>query len=260
MVSLSKKKEKALKTNKGFFLNIIPKGKYIILAFLLLLSACLPSRKIDIYEFIPKGSKLTKDVLMNAEQIYFNNIDLILLYNISKDPIHYDPHLLFFDKNRRLYASTYFSSQKIKSIEKNIITGFLNKHRDQRKMQYINDLPKSYTLALIPREGGSGRKSDKLIEGIELNFANKIMRVFVRKSKDVYAGLRPDHSSNAGFNMPDTLVIPISQLCFYNKRNTISTSFINNRNYLMEDKMVIRDKLILVNFYNELWEKLSTQF
>ncbi|HEY4785681.1 MAG TPA: hypothetical protein VIH57_06515 [Bacteroidales bacterium] len=227
--------------------------------FILLCFSCV-SDKNDVYKAIPRGSHLTKELLEHSEQIVQNKKDLILILNISKDWDIYNPHLLFFDSTLTLYSACYFPSEKIDSIKDGKIYGFLNESRYERKNWYRNDLPVKYKLYLSNWNGGSEKRSNKIIEKMVFEFDK--VRLYVRKSEDVYAGVGWEKtnadSAFSSFILSDTLEYPISELFFDKKNSTISTRNIGSGNRLVWDQMIVINESVWKDFYDQVWLQLSS--
>lgn len=237
---------------------------YIIVLFCLV--KCSMPEKNDIYKIIPIGSPLTKELLLKSEQIISYNSDLILMFNISYEMDRYDPHLLFFDSNLTLYAAVYFPSEKIESLKNNVITGYLNKDRAQRKSNYRNDLPPKYVLNLESGDNfhGSGYIINKVIERIKIDSNNTDTKICIKKSTDIYAGINfnnssLDSNSLKNFMLIDTLIYPISDIIFNYKENLISTRYINSNNSLICDRMIVLNKSVLDTFYSQLWNRITNR-
>lgn len=89
--------------------------KYLYALFLLLIGCGLRPDN-DIYTAFPKGTLLNRETLDRASQVIPYNKFVIIVVNNSKDPLKYDPHLLFYDSNFRLISACYLPSQRIDFI------------------------------------------------------------------------------------------------------------------------------------------------
>lgn len=239
---------------------------YSVLCFVVtfLSIGCNAQEKKDVYAKFRLGTPLTVDILKGSEQIVQNESELILVYNISEQWDYYDPHLLFFNDSLKLYAACYFPSERIESLSNNVIKGYLNVKRNRRKYQYRNDLPKKYDLSLINMQSGHGRKSDKIIEKVEIDSTGITGVLYIRQSENDYIGLRGkklfvDSSFLENFTSIDTLRIPISKLSFRYEENKVSMSEITSNGRLIWDYMLVQDEIILDNFYSQLFNELNEQ-
>ena len=241
--------------------------KTVIIVFLLASIFCVGcnySPSHDVYTKVPKQSHLTKDVFLNSTQIISYESDIILAYNTCPNCWERnDTHLLFYDENLNLSASTFFSSGKVENIKNGIISGFLNKDRFERSSNYRNDLPPKYSLKLQEWEGGSGRQSNKIIQRILLDTAALIVKIIVKEcTNDDYIGLgviegrvRIDSTYLSKFTKLDSITCKVSDILF-DKEETLSIEVYSPNNYLTDDIMIVKDKFILSQFYNQLWEKI----
>ena len=185
------------------------------------------------------------------------------MFNISNDGEHYDPHLLFYDSTLKMYAASYFASQKVESIKNNTINGYLNEDRNRRKLSYRNDLPIKYHLNLEQiQEGNSEKKCQKVIEKIAIDSSTLVVRFCMRKSQNPYAGY--DIHTDLGvdildsnffneFTVFDTVSYPIIDLCFKYKKGIIFTNRMEYKNHFIMDEMIVVNKKVLDDFYNQLW-------
>ena len=218
---------------------------------------CHAQNKKDVYQKIPLGTSLTKEILKSSNQIVPNGKELILVLNISEQWDYFDPHLLFFNDSLKLYAACYFPSDKIESVKDNTITGYLNSKRNLRRHQYKNDLPEKYRLKLLGKYSGHGRKSDKLIKRIELDSGGKTTTIYIQKSDNPYIGVRgskllADSSFLENFTSTDTLQFSLSKLSIRYKENTVSVSEITPNNGIKWDYMLVSDQSLLDDFYQDL--------
>ncbi len=223
---------------------------------------CNVQEKKDVYSRLELGIPLTVDILKDSEQIVKNESELIIVYNISDQWDYYAPHLLFFNDSLKLYAACYFPSERIESLNNNIITGYLNTMRNQRISEYRNDLPEKYRLSLIKKRNSHGRKSDKLIEKIKIDSTGTSGILHVLQSKIAYVGLRGKklfENSNflENYTSTDILRIPISKLSFRYEENTVSINEITSNDRLIWDYMLVPEMMIIDDFYKELFTLLS---
>jgi hypothetical protein len=227
---------------------------------LFLLMACGISDSRDIYKTVPIGAVLTKEIFIKSGQIISNGSDLILVFDDSKDVEYYDPHLLFFDSARYLYAACYFSSEKIEALKNDTIKGFLNSSRNERKSWYRNDLPAKYNLYLQNLgENSSGRICNKIIDSILIDSISLDVTFFVRKSKDLYSGIGwernmdADSAFFADFAVYDTLKIPLAELLFDKEERLITTRTSDPSTTLISDQMIVYNKSTLDKFYDQIF-------
>ncbi len=223
---------------------------------------CNTQERKDVYKKFPIGTTLTVEILRGSEQIVPNGSELILVYNISDQWDYFDPYLLFFDDSLNLYAASYFPSEKIESLNDNVIVCYLNAERNRRRSRHRNDLPEKYRLSLVSVGNGHGRKSDKIIEKITVDSNGTNAIVQIRQSENAYIGLRgkklfADSGFPENFILADTLVFPISKLSFRYKENTVSISEITSNNRLRWDYMLVPDKSILEDFYEDILSQLQ---
>ena len=223
---------------------------------------CNAQERKDVYKKFPIGTTLTVDILRESEQIVPNGSELILVYNISDQWDYFDPHLLFFDDSLKLYAASYFPSEKIESLNDNVIVCYLNAKRNRRRHQYRSDLPEKYRLSLTNLGNGHGRKSDKVIEEIEIDSIGTTAILHIKQSQNAYIGLRgkklfADSSFLENFVLADTLIFPISKLSFRYKENTVSISEITSNDRLRWDYMLVPEKSILEDFYHDIFKSIT---
>lgn len=234
---------------------------FFILYFLVA-TGCIKKYRIDIYQKVPLNSKLTKEILLHANQIFKTQSGLILLFDASNDPEYYDPHLLFFNDANILYGACYYASEKIDSIKKDVIYGVLNDERDKRKSRYRNDLPANYTLNLALYQGMQGRMGNKIVEGIKLNDSGTIVQLEVIESDDRYilAGKRlGDITLNflGKFKHKKTITCKINDLLFDSGQGIIQIRSLNEKNKITSEFLVVKNGRLISDFFEELWKKLK---
>lgn len=234
-------------------------GTAVLLSF-----GCSAQEKKDVYRKVPLGSPLTLGLLKSCEQVVPNGADLILVYNISEQWDYFDPHLLFFDDSLKLYSACYFPSERIESVEENVITGYLNAARNERRGWYRNDLPEKYRLNLISSNNlnGSMREGNKVVGKIELDSTGSFVTLHVMKSEKrfITVGRTASYSDAAflqNFTLPDTLKLGLPELRFDYAGNRISTRQLNAGNRLVSDYMLVPEKSVLDDFYRDLFIKLG---
>jgi hypothetical protein len=232
-----------------------------LIAILFLFQSCVSPGQ-DVYKFIPKESRLTKDVLIQSEQIIKNKSDLLLMYNISTNEAeYYDPHLLFYDSSLKLYSASYFASELVDSLKSDTIIGALNEDRIRRAGHYRNDLPKRYTLNLYKKDGGSGQVSNKIIDNIEVDSNSFSVTLYVRKSEKTVGGFSGSEKVDSLFLkdylIRDTIRCSLNTLHFESKKGIIATRFIDSNGYLMWDEMLVVRKSVLETFYDDLYNHLE---
>jgi hypothetical protein len=237
--------------------------KSLLLLIVLTYSGCVIRDKNDIYNYVSIGSPLTREILMNTDQIIKNDSDLILIYDISSRFARFDPHLLFYDKDLKLYAACYFPSDKVESLNDNVITGYLFEDRNKRKNNFRNDLPVKYKIDFRSRESftASFRESNKVIDKIILDSA--YVKLIVRKSEsntglDWHPSLQNDSIFDSYF-IQDTLVYPVSHLHFDYKLRTISVRTAVEFTRFNTDYMIVPEKTALDSFYTQFINQLTYQ-
>jgi hypothetical protein len=223
---------------------------------------CIKKYRIDIYQQIPLNSKLTKETLLHSNQIFRTQSGLILLFDASKNPEYYDPHLLFFNDANILYGASYYASEKIDSIKKDVIYGVLNADRDKRKSRYRNDLPANYTLNLALFQGMRGRMGNKIVEEIKLNDSGTVVQLEVIEAEDRYilAGKNLDDINLnflRKFKHKNTTTFKINDLLFDSEHGIIQTRGLNEKNELKSEFLVVKNAQLMDDFFEELWEKLN---
>lgn len=228
-----------------------------ILIFLLAFLNCTTKPNNDIYRKYPKGIKLNKDIVEKAEQFYKVNSELILVVNNSTDIEYYNAHLLFFNEDLELENATYFSSEKIEDIKNNFIYAFLNEEREKRRSAFINDAPDKYKIIYQIFEGGSGQKSNKIIDSIIIDSNKLNLVMFVRLSNDFYSGVNWDINKVNSINSQeytkrDTLVFALSLLHFDFKNRRISFRENSLKNSLIWDNMIFTELKEFEKFYSNL--------
>lgn len=227
----------------------------LITSILVMVFACSISSTNDVYLKIPLRSKLEFEKLRNAEQIYPYHSELILTYNISPNSELYNPHLLFFDSNLVLLSACYFPSEHLDKIEKDTIIGYLNKERQDRASLYRQELPINYHLKLKEeKDGGKGQQSNVIVNKIEL--VNEYsLKFFVIKSLDLYANYN-ESIIQEKYTEHDTLIYPIHVLHFNYEKKIIARPIINN-NYVIWDELFVPNKIVLDDFYAQLWSRIK---
>jgi len=215
----------------------------------------------DVYDSIPAGSLLTKDILKKSIQVVPNKPDLILIINTARDVLDYSPHLLFFDDSLKLYAVHYFTSSRLRSVKNNVIHAYLHEARVQYEPLHRQELPKKYTLKYTRKNfGGYGVKGDKIIDSIRIDKESLIVTLFVRSSEDRYAVLNfkrlPKKTFETQFTTKAVLSFPISDLEFDYQDHTVSVEMSHNiySNSLLLDKMFVLDDEVYNQFYDDLFE------
>lgn len=237
------------------------KTAVFVLHFLIMVS-CVKKYRIDIYEEMPLGSTLTKKILVQSDQIFQTQNNLILLYNASEDPAYYDPHLLFFNDKNALYAACYYASEKIDSIKENNIFGILNIERNRRKNRYRNDLPPNYALNLTPFQGMNGRFGNKIVEEIMLRDSGASVQLMVTESENRYI-LLGKNSKDVGLNFlkmfeaKDTITYRISDLLFDAERGIIQSRALNEKNELKNEFLLVKNAELMDDFFEKFWNKLN---
>jgi hypothetical protein len=221
---------------------------------------CGVSAQNDIYEIIPKGTHLNKAILRKAQQFYPIGDELIVIYNISKDPERYDPHLLFFDKHLRMVSACYFPSERIDSIRSNIIYSVLNESRESRKESYRNDLPERYSLKFKVVANGSGSQINKLIDKISVDSSKLVLEVRLTDEQGIsWAKSARDTSVLSTFTKKKTVTSNLADFTFNRQDGLISKRSFDMYNRLTWDDMIVYDDAIWTHFYEQLWKYLQTR-
>lgn len=229
-------------------------GVYLILITIV---SCGIRPKNDIYNKVPLGSKLNKEILFQAKQIIPYNSELIIVYDISEKWDEFSPHLLFFNNERKLYAATFLPSDKIDSIKSGILYASLFEDRNRRKDQYRQDLPKTYKMRLYDdNEERSLNISNKLIDSIKFQPQNKNkVTLYFRKATNLFAGVgyQPTNADSIIFKdfvLYDTTSCPLSEILINNKRKIIYRKYKDSLGTTIRDEMILKsgeslDKMIL---------------
>ena len=204
----------------------------------------------DIYNVVKKGDRLSINLIKKAEQMIPYNGNLILTYNLSQRWNQFDYHLLFFDRDKTLYAACYFPSLGINRIEHDSIFGVLSESSNRRAKNYRNDIPKHYSILLKPRKvKGSRSVFNKVIYKIQLEPTGTGVKLYVKE-------LSKNHNRQAGgqdeYFIIDTLEYSFEQLHFDYLSSSVSTSYIDASGKLIREKMSIVDPKILDRFYSEV--------
>jgi len=234
----------------------------IFIVCFLVLQSCIKKYREDIYQQIPLNSKLTKETIVNSNQIFQTQGDLILLFNASKEADYYDPHLLFYNNENILYSACYYASERIDSIKKNVIHGLLNYERDKRKHRYRNDLPSKYTLNLTSYRGVSTRFGNKIIEEIKISDSSMTAQFKVIEAKN-YHILTGKNLNDVNpnllklFTLKNTVMYKISDLLFDSKNGTIQIRRLNEKNEMINEFLIVKNAQIMDSFFEDLWNKLD---
>lgn len=222
-------------------------------------SSCGVLPQYDIYKVIPKGSSLDIDILKESRQIIPYESDLVLNLDISNEWNRFEPHLLFYDKELKLYAASYFPSLQVENLKDGIIKGVLHEQVESRKNKFISKLPSKYKTKFISRRVVGGRRfSDKIVEKIELNSNKRDVKMVVKVSNERYAGLQwnreigTDENFTKNFTKSDSIELPLIQLNFEYDKGVVFTLSLGINNQLVRENILIIDPAILDDFYNEL--------
>ena len=234
---------------------------------LIFATGCKGQHNHDVYEAIPKGTDLTQEILQKSRQIIPCGSELTLVFDISTQLEYYDPHLLFFNHSLKLYAACYLPSQKVSLVDNHIFSGTLNAYRDKRRNWFQNDLPPKYKLELVDTLSNSsyGRKCNKIVEGMTFIPEDTTVKMYVLVSDNQYIGLRGkkllnDSTFIANFTNNDTLIFPLAKLVFNKEEMRVSIEELSLRdglNRLLWDHMLIKNPMILEEFYKELYLQLQ---
>lgn len=211
---------------------------------------------------MPLGSRITKQMLIDSDQIFQNKGELILLYNVSRNSEYYDPHMMFFNDSNRLYATCYYPSEKIDSVKGNVIYGILNLERNKRKNRYRCDLPPKYILDLWSYQGMQSRLGNKIITGIKLSDADNTVQFEIMEANDRFI-LIDKNITDVNLNIinifeyKSTIVYKINDLLLDYEHGVIQTRELNQKNEFVNEFLVFKDEDILKDFYEKLWTKIG---
>jgi hypothetical protein len=244
--------------------HTIMKFKIIEMLPLLLLMSVLASCGVheqnDIYATIPKGNRLTKELMIQAEQFYEHGDNLIVLYNISKDPEAYDPHLLFFDRKLKLISACYFPSQRIDSVKKDTVYAILNEWRDKRKSSFRNDLPSKYRLKYTYEPNGAGTQISKLVDGMNIESTKFVLNVRLTNEEGIsWSKSAPDTSIFSTFKKKDVLLSKLEDYTLKYQDGLIAKRYFNIYGRLMWDEMIVYDEKVWKHFYDQLWQHFENK-
>lgn len=237
------------------------KNRIIYFLVLLLFFGCKNPEISNIYYTLSKNSKFKYSVFLKTKQIMINDTDIIMLYNFTNYSDVYIYHLLFYNKNFRLKSACYLPTHNVDSIVDGVIY-CCNFEKGKSIDFYIRELPNNYSICYtnsIPGTG-AGRKSDKLVEKIELK--NDRVTLFVKKSNNMAIGLSnydllDDSIFISNFNIKDTLSFKINELFLLNDENSIMTEeyYINDYDttgfHIMRDYILVPES-IFIDFYKQI--------
>jgi hypothetical protein len=214
--------------------------------------------KNNIYDTLPRGSKISLELLSTSSQIIPIENGLILVYNSSTNWEYINNHLLFFDQQMTFYASCYVPSVKIDSIKNNILYATSDPVKEARADRFVSDLPKDFRLSLTTRAGSCcGSKSDKIVNRIFFSSlkGNEVL-IDVMKSPDQYQGLRPATDSLYNkYIIPDTLSLDISTLLIEYDLNQIRKETVDTNGNPIWDILIVKDHDILDEFYKAIMKR-----
>jgi len=175
---------------------------------------------VRVYGSIPKGSKLNRELLRAAEQIYPHERGLILLYNDSKNSINSGYYLLFFDSSSKLEGACYLSKLGLKEFSENNLTSYLAPVYEERKSSRGSDLPENIRLTILKCGYGIGANKKKVITNLEvINSENSNSLILKVK---FYQGKRPV-SLGTGESGPDDSEIILDLRDIHIGENSIYT-------------------------------------
>lgn len=217
----------------------------------------------DIYDVVPKKSKLTLALLKESERIIVNGNDLIILYKPNGG--YAERHLLFYNKALELYAATSvpideiffkndtFSGTQLRDVE------FIQKHTR-------NDLPKKYTFNFVKNDYKSSQGVwNKIIERIEFDPALNALLYIKEDTGHLYSCDNLDTNSaerrkmiDSQFVTSSTIKTPISNLFFEYAAGDI-TMHNPEQISLPEVKCTIMNRGIMDSFYERLYHLLSSR-
>jgi len=227
------------------------KGRLVFGVFVLAMAtACEPVEHNDVYVQLPRGTALTANALRSAEQICLYESELITLFDHARPADDaYDPHLMFWNADRKLYAASYFASQKIERIDAGSIIGYLNEHRAQRVSAFRRDLPRQYRLNLLPNAVESaGGVSDTVIDALGISPDGRIVTLETRQGKGRYPA---DSASTSDGSRRATLRIPLCDLLWKYREGQVRMLEREGRRQTRHDMRVASPQL-LDEFYESM--------
>ena len=234
----------------------------LLIITLVVVMSCGVNQRNDVYLELPKGTKINIDLLKRADQIVISDKEVILIYNTCKDGEFYNPHLMFFDKDMELYSAAYFASEKIESISNGVIKGYKNELRASRINAFQYEIPDKYSIDLITRrDNGSGNIANKVIESIYIDSTDLTLRISIRTSKDLHSisheYLRDNLDLSLELPIKDTLEFELTDLKLDYRNGKISSRSMQDKGKTW-DHMLIIDKKLLDDFYDNLFRKLKS--
>lgn len=137
---------------------------YLCLAFLGY--SCVPY--VNIFNTVPLGSKLNKEMLQVAAQIYPHDQGLFILYDNAKDSLDRDYHLLYYDLSLELRGACYLSGNGIKDFSENIITSYLAPAYKSIKEYRESKWPHKFILNMPWAGNGLRVEQNKVITNLEV--------------------------------------------------------------------------------------------
>jgi len=168
---------------------------FILFCIYLFCVSCLRiSEQNDIYEYIPKGTKLTPELLQRSSSILPYDEGIILVVDLSSylsNQDDYNPHLLFFNKEGAMYSACYFPSESFYYYKDNRLTVYINEHRYQRISAFRNDIPNGFDINLKRYSGNKLPSTVYLdrgtVESLKYDEKSKMVNIFFKKNKDSIA-------------------------------------------------------------------------
>jgi hypothetical protein len=224
----------------------------IIVGFFL---GCNISYNNDVYNYVPKGTLLSVELLKKSEQIIVIDTSLILMYNISNDFEKYDPHLLFFNKKRKLSSACYFPSEMVDSIKGQKIYCLLNDSRYKRRSEYRNDIPNGFVFSFNKNNEGEIYRSEREIDEITLDSVFSVTLYVRDKVSSLSEGNLP---KNVMLRNLLPLKYPINRFLLNYQNGMLSIRKFED-GYLLTENLMFSDRAIIEKFYNQLYMNLLKQ-
>jgi hypothetical protein len=217
----------------------------------------------DIYESIPIGSPLSRQLIGSSDQVLICSRPYILLYNFSKDADRYDPHLLFFDEHDNLRAAYYFSGERVEKIYRQRIYYYSNPIRADRGSGFRRDLPFGFSLEALRENGNRSRRCNFLVDKMIPDSEACAVTCYGRKSENPFEGLRFANSDSDSilfgtFTIRDTCSFPLQDLLFDRVNGIISTNGGTSKySSRIEEEMIVAADSIFERFFDLVWARCN---
>lgn len=204
-------------------------GLYI----LSIIMASLSNKSDRIYKKYPIQSRISKELIADAVQVFRKNNYKILHVNNRVGEFETDSHLLFYNKEGLLESACNISKLGVDYIEnKKIHVYNYSGYMSESDMYY--DLPKGFTIVENQECNSVRFTSNKIIESIECinNCQDRMIKVVFRKAKD--DNYRHEELVLEDLPLIDSLIIDIEKLSLISQ-SLVITNYINNENCLVND-------------------------